>query len=573
MNEVSDERLYVGRVLCEKWRLEAMLGRGGMATVWAATHRNGRRVAIKVLNAALSNDLRLRERFTREGYVANRIQHAGVTEVIDDEVSEDGLVLLVLELLEGQTLRDRWVDAGRKLATAEVIDVAIDVLDILVAAHAAGVVHRDVKPDNIFVLEDGTIKLLDFGIARLREVSGFDHHTSTGVMLGTPAYMPPEQALGHWDRVSAQTDVFAVGATMWTLLTGTLVHEARTAQELVIAAGTKQARPLAKVMPSVPKGLARVIDRALAFEADERWTDADAMKSALIAVRDGVDEPHQPDDAAHAVELGDARDLTDTGDTRIMADAGDMTEGDAGDTQNLADEDPSPDAAPHEESPPSSAMSIADEPRALSEVPVVPASSPRRGPLLALGSLSLLAAGFGAAQLFGSPSQDSTAGRDSIPTSTSSAPADEEPKQVPSSAPSTPAPTTSSSAPSAPSASGSTSAPPIHRVPAPRPPAPAVERQAPPFDATQAQGSLNRSAAIAQTNCGHLGKANEAVTIMVTWNADGSVATRRSSGGNPVLRSCAEPYFGGAVTTPFSGPSGSASASIMGRGDQSGRLP
>ncbi|HZO14149.1 MAG TPA: serine/threonine-protein kinase, partial [Polyangiaceae bacterium] len=191
----SDSRLHSGRVLCGKWRLDSMLGEGGMATVWSGEHRNGLKVAIKVLKAELGADATLRERFLREGYVANRIEHPGVLRVLDDDVSDDGVVFLVMDLLKGETLRDHWLERERILSPNTVRKIAIQILEVLAVAHTMGIVHRDLKPDNVFLLDDGGIKLLDFGIARLREVSGIDQKTRTGAMLGTPAFMPPEQAL------------------------------------------------------------------------------------------------------------------------------------------------------------------------------------------------------------------------------------------------------------------------------------------------------------------------------------------------------------------------------------------
>jgi len=290
----SDSRLHSGRVLCGKWRLDSMLGEGGMATVWSGEHRNGLKVAIKVLKAELGADATLRERFLREGYVANRIEHPGVLRVLDDDVSDDGVVFLVMDLLKGETLRDHWLERERILSPNTVRKIAIQILEVLAVAHTMGIVHRDLKPDNVFLLDDGGIKLLDFGIARLREVSGIDQKTRTGAMLGTPAFMPPEQALGHWDRVDCRSDLFAVGASMWTLLTGELVHKATTMQELLVAAATKPPESILKVVPTLPVKLAQCIDKALQFEMKERWASALDMKAALEKMGEIDDEATRP---------------------------------------------------------------------------------------------------------------------------------------------------------------------------------------------------------------------------------------------------------------------------------------
>jgi len=243
----------VGKTLNDKWRLDALLGAGGMAAVYRATHRNGSKAAIKLLHEQFSMDAALRKRFLREGYVANSVDHAGAVRVLDDGVTEEGALYLVMELLEGMSLHTRWERMDRRFSPRETLSVAHSVLGILVAAHAKGIVHRDIKPDNIFLTKDKVIKLLDFGLARLREKPADDSpkslrnridtptKTKSGELLGTPAFMAPEQALARTEDIDARTDVWALGATMFTLLTGRAVHEATTPHEQLIMAATKQA--------------------------------------------------------------------------------------------------------------------------------------------------------------------------------------------------------------------------------------------------------------------------------------------------------------------------------------------
>ena len=280
-NEVQRQaESRVGRTLKDKWTLDQLVGVGGMACVYAATHRNQKRVAIKMLHPELSLNAAIRKRFLREGYVANTVQHPGAVSVDDDDVTEDGCAFLVMELLDGETLEGRWDRKGKRLPPGEVLALIDRVLDTLVAAHARGIVHRDLKPENLFLTRDAQVKILDFGIARVREVSG-SSKTQTGSLMGTPTFMPPEQARGHWDQVDAQSDLWAVGATMFTLLTGQFVHPATTVNEALVLAVTQPARSLGSLRPDLPSPMVKFVDRALAYEKAARWPDALAMQTAL----------------------------------------------------------------------------------------------------------------------------------------------------------------------------------------------------------------------------------------------------------------------------------------------------
>ncbi|WP_437323674.1 protein kinase domain-containing protein [Sorangium sp. So ce381] len=280
----------VGQVLRGKWRLERLLGFGGMAMVYAATHRNGMRGAVKILRRELSEDEEARSRFLREGYVANRVEHPGIVRVLDDDVTEDGSVFLVMELLEGETVEARRArEPGGVLGVSDVLGIADDLLDVLAVAHERGIVHRDLKPDNLFLTRHGQLKVLDFGIARLRELSSpANASTRAGTLMGTPQFMPPEQARGQWDRVDPRSDLWAVGSTMYQLLSGRYVHEAETLPLLLLAAMTQPAPPVGSVLPALPPPIAGVMDVALAFDPDRRWPNARAMQRALRQARGGA---------------------------------------------------------------------------------------------------------------------------------------------------------------------------------------------------------------------------------------------------------------------------------------------
>jgi serine/threonine protein kinase len=279
INEHARQR--VGLVLNQKYTLHRLIGSGGMASVYEASHRNGHRVAIKILHPHLAERADICGRFLREGYVANKVEHPGAVRVLDDDVAEDGSVFLVMELLSGTTLDERCKRAGGLLPVREVCDLAYRLLEVLAAAHEKGVVHRDIKPENLFLTDDGALKVLDFGIARLLESTERQSATKTGVMLGTPAFMAPEQALGHSYDVDGQSDLWAVGATMFALMTGKFVHDAETLEEMMVRAGSMQARHVRSVADHVPPPIAEVVDTAVAFNKVDRWDDAWDMSSKL----------------------------------------------------------------------------------------------------------------------------------------------------------------------------------------------------------------------------------------------------------------------------------------------------
>ncbi|HEX3774389.1 MAG TPA: serine/threonine-protein kinase [Polyangiaceae bacterium] len=299
-------RARIGTLLKQKWRLDKVIGVGGMAVVYAATHRNKKRAAIKMLHPELSSDATIRERFLREGYVANSVGQKGAVTVDDDDVTEDGLAYLVMELLDGETIEQRWERKGRLLSPHEALSVADQILDTLAAAHARGIVHRDLKPENMFLTRDGAVKILDFGIARVRELARSEAPpgsssplttTQAGSTMGTPAFMAPEQARGRWDDVDGRTDLWSLGATLYTLLTGEFVHKGETVNETLALAVTRPASSLGELRTDLHPALIRFVDKALAYDRAARFNDAATMQHALrvaYAEMEGHDVANAP---------------------------------------------------------------------------------------------------------------------------------------------------------------------------------------------------------------------------------------------------------------------------------------
>lgn len=273
-----------GEVLSGKWRLDALVGVGGMAAVYAATHRNNSMAAIKILHPEIAQNKDIRERFLREAYIANKVGHDGTVKVLDDDVDESGTPYLVMELLQGDTVEAWAVNQGGTLTIAQTLEITDQTLSILEAAHAQGIIHRDLKPENLFLVGGHkVVKMLDFGIARLRQNN--TKATQDGMVMGTPAFMAPEQALGRWDDVDARTDLWAVGATMFTLLSGHCVHEAETPGEMLVKAASHEARSLARVFADAPIPLVRVVDRALAYRTDKRFPDAASFRAEITTLK------------------------------------------------------------------------------------------------------------------------------------------------------------------------------------------------------------------------------------------------------------------------------------------------
>ena len=255
-----------------KWTLNRLLGVGGMAAVYAGTHRNGARAAIKLFPFSVTTSVEFAERILREGYLANKIGHPAVVRVLDDHLDrEREYAYLVMELLEGETARQR-VERTGPMSPLEAARSMIDLADCLAAAHDKGVVHRDIKPENLFLTQDGKLKVLDFGVARALDGTS-SSVTRTGTTLGTPAYMSPEQARGRPSEVSARSDLYSVGATLLFLVAGEFLHEGESAQEIMVRAAWTPARKIGERHLGLPQVLADVIDRACEFEASARYPE------------------------------------------------------------------------------------------------------------------------------------------------------------------------------------------------------------------------------------------------------------------------------------------------------------
>ena len=275
----------VGTVIKGKWKIESLLGVGGMAAVYAAAHRNGPRAALKILHTDFAREKTICERFLRAAYVSNKVNHGATVQVLDDDMTEQGEPFLIMELLEGETVRDAWKKSGRTMHAGRVLQICERVLDCLASCHAIKVIHRDLKPANIFILKEDEIRVLDFGVAQMRDATS--ERTATGTALGTPAYMSPEQAMGLVDQLDGRADLFSVGAMMHALITGHRINNGRTEQEALVMAATKPVPSVVRLAPQLPIELIKVIDKSLAWDRRNRYQDAREMQKALLELMPG----------------------------------------------------------------------------------------------------------------------------------------------------------------------------------------------------------------------------------------------------------------------------------------------
>ena len=277
-----------GSVICGKWRIEALLRATSNSATYSAIHRNGARVALKILHAHLSTDKTLQARFRREAYVANTIPHPDTVKVIDDDETDDGCAVLVMDHFDGETLEELRNRKGGKIGL-EVASAFMDqLLDIIASAHDQGMVHRDIKGETVFVTKEGRVKVHDFGTARvLSETSAPAEMTAAGMVIGSPSSMAPEQARGQRDMVDAQSDIFSLGALFFTLVSGEPVHKIANPLAALVAAAKTRAPSLRTVVSAyeVSDAVVEAVDRALAFQKADRWPDVRAFRAALRAAR------------------------------------------------------------------------------------------------------------------------------------------------------------------------------------------------------------------------------------------------------------------------------------------------
>jgi eukaryotic-like serine/threonine-protein kinase len=278
-----------GDVIGGKYRVERALGSGGMGAVFEVSHViTNKRFALKWLLADVNSGVAI-TRFIREAKVAGRFQHRNIVEVydIDKEVNS---FFMVMELLYGQSLAERLSQEGRMVAR-EACRILVPCMHAIGAAHAAGIIHRDIKPANIFLCaarggEPEVPKMLDFGVASFASAQGEADlaHTRSGALVGTPFYMAPEQMRGI--AIDQRVDIYALGVTLYEVLSCQRPFQADSYGDLVLKVTTEQPQPLEQLVSDLPRGLAAIVNRAMAREPEARYASTDELIRALEPYRD-----------------------------------------------------------------------------------------------------------------------------------------------------------------------------------------------------------------------------------------------------------------------------------------------
>jgi serine/threonine-protein kinase len=281
--------LAVGQIIEGKYRIVSVLGVGGMGSVYEGENtRIHRRVAIKVLHAAVAQKGDFVQRFEREAQAAGRIGSPHIVEVLDLGNLPSGERFMVMEYLEGEPLTNRIKRSGR-LAPQECAFLATQLLSGLAAAHQAGIIHRDLKPDNIFIVQRGGadfVKIVDFGVSKFTNTGDELSMTRTGAVMGTPYYMSPEQARGQ--SIDHRSDVYSVGVVCYQALTGQLPFNAETFNELLFKIALDTPEPIEKVIPGFDPALAAIIRRSMEREPAHRFQSASEFGAALAAYTSGA---------------------------------------------------------------------------------------------------------------------------------------------------------------------------------------------------------------------------------------------------------------------------------------------
>ena len=342
----------VGSVIAGNYHIEKKLGEGGMGAVYLGKHvKMGRKSAIKVMTQSMAHDPDAIARFNREATNAARINHPNVCAIYDFGETTDGLIYLAMEFIEGQSLSDLLEQEGA-LSPGRAAAIFQQCGDALQAAHDLGIVHRDLKPDNIMLTKGkggaDVVKVVDFGIAKAATGEEGQKVTKTGLVVGTPEYMSPEQLAG--DKLDGRSDIYSIALVLYRMLTGTLPFQADNAQEVMIKRLTDEPLPLSAARPDVafPEQLQTVMDKALQRMPGERYASAAELARDVAQAVSGMADTAPGPDTEDATQLMSAQPKTKIAATRVGGGQaaptvrGQKTRAPTPDTPTVAQQPPAP---------------------------------------------------------------------------------------------------------------------------------------------------------------------------------------------------------------------------------------
>jgi len=278
--------LNVGDLIQSRYRLTRLLGTGASGTVWAARNELiDRDVALKVMRPEVAEDAVALQRFFNEAKASGRVRSPSIVEILDLGQAEDGSPFLVFELLEGESLDEKLRREGT-IGAESLLEMLVGVARALSLAHAQGIIHRDLKPANLFVTRGPTgaliAKILDFGISKVFDTGANFSLTRTGTVVGSPAYMSPEQAAGRED-IDGRADIWSLGVVMYEALTGTLPHQAANYNALMVRILTQDCDPIATRKTELPASVCAIVDACLKRERDDRTSGAELLANQMEA--------------------------------------------------------------------------------------------------------------------------------------------------------------------------------------------------------------------------------------------------------------------------------------------------
>ena len=287
----TEQDPLIGKIIKERYRVMKKVGEGGMGTVYLAEQISvGRKVALKILHPEFARDQEFVKRFRQEARLAASLNHRNVITVFDFDQGDDGSLFIAMEYVDGRSLKE--VIQEGSLSIERAVRLGIQIAEGLHAAHRAGVIHRDIKPENIMVIGEGAeeVKLMDFGIARLRDAGASTRLTRSGMILGTPVYMAPEQIEGG--EVSERTDIYAFGVVLYEMLSGDVPFKAPTPSAVLMKHLQEMPVPLRKLRKEIPPSVERVVMQALEKKPDKRQRDMQGVVEGLKKAHDTL-EPEQ----------------------------------------------------------------------------------------------------------------------------------------------------------------------------------------------------------------------------------------------------------------------------------------